>query len=357
MNYAQRLHDLRISLDKKKLDAFMTSHVPNIRYLSGFSGSNALFIVTNTASYFLTDFRYKEQIQNEVVADAKITGQGSLIELASKKKIFAAVHSIGCESDHLSVEQLQHAKKFTRYKRFRPVHGVVEHLRSAKEEEEIALLKKAVSISDAVFQKILGIIKPGITESDIAAEISYYQKKLGAENDAFETIVASGERSALPHGRASHKNIAIGEFVTLDFGCVVDGYHSDMTRTVCVGKPNSEMKKIYRIVLDAQQRAIDAVAADKKAKTIDAAARTHIASKGYGKYFGHSLGHGVGLEIHEPFRLSTASKDVLRSGNVVTVEPGIYLPKKFGVRIEDIVLVRENGCEILTSSPKEMIIL
>jgi Xaa-Pro aminopeptidase len=357
MNYAQRLQDLRISLTKKKLDAFLTSHLPNVRYLSGFSGSNALLIVTHTGSYFLTDFRYKEQIQTEVVAGVKITGLGSLVELASKKKIFSTVHSIGFESDHLSVEQFQQTGKFTRHKKLIPVRGIVEHLRSVKENEEIALLKKAVTITDAVFQKVLGIIKPGITESDIAAEISYVQRKLGAENDAFDTIVASGERSALPHGRASQKKIAYGEFVTLDFGCIVDGYHSDMTRTVCVGKPNSEMKSIYRIVLDAQQKALDAVAAGKKAKVIDAASRSHIASKGYGKYFGHSLGHGVGLEIHEPFRLSTTSKDVLRPGNVVTIEPGIYLPKKFGVRIEDMVVVRNEGHKILTSSPKEMIIL
>lgn len=357
MNYARRLQLLRDLLSEHSVDAFLTTHLPNIRYLSGFSGSNALLIVSKTASYFLTDFRYAVQIQDEVVADEKIVGQGSLFHLASKRKIFSPLRTMGFESDHLTVEQFEQAKKAAGRKEFRPLRGIVESLRAVKEVEEIAVIQKAVDITDAVFKKILGLIKPGVTESDIAAEISYFHKTMGAQNDAFDTIVASGERSALPHGRASNRTIANGDFVTLDFGCVVDGYHSDMTRTVCIGKPKAEMKKVYSIVLDAQQRAIEAVAVGKKAKVVDAVARTYIASKGYGKYFGHSLGHGLGLEIHEPFRLSTASKNVLRAGNVVTIEPGIYLPNNFGVRIEDVVVVRNGGCEILTSSPKKMIVL
>lgn len=357
MNYARRLQLLRDSLDNNNVDAFVTTHLPNIRYLSGFSGSNALFIVTNTASYFLTDFRYAAQIEDEVVADEKIVGQGTLFSLAARKKIFSSLRTLGFESDHLSVEQFEQAKKAAGQKEFRLLRGTVESLRAVKEEEEIALIQKAVTITDDVFKKILGIVKPGVVESDIAAEISYLHKKSGAQNDAFDPIVASGKRSALPHGRASNNTIANGDVVTLDFGCVVDGYHSDMTRTVCVGRPKAEVKKVYSIVLDAQQRAIEAVAVGKKAKVVDAVARTYIASKGYGKNFGHSLGHGLGLEIHEPFRLSAVSRDVLQTGNVTTIEPGIYLPNNFGVRIEDVVVVRRDGCKILTSSPKEMIVL
>jgi Xaa-Pro aminopeptidase len=201
------------------------------------------------------------------------------------------------------------------------------------------------------------MIKPGMTELEISAEISYLHKKHGAHNDAFDVIVASGVRGSLPHGTATSKTIENGEFITLDFGCVVDGYHSDMTRTICIGTPTAEMKKIYRIVLDAQQKASDAVRSGISSKKIDEIARKHIQSRGYGKYFGHSVGHGVGLEIHELPRVAPKSKERLTTGNVITIEPGIYIPKKFGVRIEDTVVVRERGCEVLTGSPKELIII
>lgn len=357
MNYPLRIRSLREILRAKKLDAFLTSYLPNVRYLTGFTGSNALVIVTRTATFFLTDFRYAEQVQGEVIADQKIFGSGSLVELVSKKKVLSSLGTIGLESDHLTIEQFEEWKKFAGKKSLKTLRGVIEQLRSAKEEDEIARIKKAVGVTDAVFKKILGMIKPGVLESDIAAEISYYHRKLGAEKDAFDTIVASGERSALPHGRASSKKIGKNEFVTLDFGCIYQGYHSDMTRTISVGKPMPEMKKIYTIVLDAQKKALDSIAVNKPAATIDAIARGYIAEKGYGKYFGHSLGHGIGLEIHETLRLASTNKDTLRDGNVVTVEPGIYLPKKFGVRIEDIMVVRNGGCENLTTSPKDLIVL
>ncbi|MBI2429138.1 MAG: aminopeptidase P family protein [Ignavibacteriales bacterium] len=279
------------------------------------------------------------------------------MERASKKKVFSSLDSIGIEKDHLTVTQFEELRKFARKKSLKLLRGSVEQLRSVKDDDEISLIRKAVSITDTVFSKVLGMIKPGVLESDIAAEISYFHRKFGAEKEAFDTIIASGERSALPHGRASSRKIGMNEFLTLDFGCIYEGYHSDMTRTVCVGKPNEEMKKIYTIVSDAQKNALDVIAAAKTARSIDAVARGHIASKGFGHYFGHSLGHGVGLEIHESLRLASTNKEKLRQGNVVTVEPGIYLPKKFGVRIEDIVVVRNEGCENLTTSPKELIVV
>lgn len=357
MNYTQRIAALRTELQKKKLDAFVSSFLPNIRYLTGFSGSNALYIVTASRSVFLTDFRYREQSQTEVHADEKIIGKGSLIEFAASKKIFSSLKRIGFEKAHLSVAQFSEMKKFVSGKKLVAAAGIVEHLRAVKDDDEIALIKKAVEITDRVFQKILGMIKPGISELDISAEISYLHKKFGAENDAFDTIVASGVRGSLPHGIATEKKIKNGEFVTLDFGCIYHGYHSDMTRTVCVGNPSADMKKVYRIVSDAQQKALKVAAPSVFAKKVDSAARSHIASKGYGKFFGHSLGHGVGLEIHEQLRLRSTSKEKLSAGNVVTIEPGIYLPRKFGVRIEDMVVIREKGCEVLTSSPKELVII
>ena len=357
MNYRQRVDALRKELRKKNLDAFISSHLPNICYLTGFTGSNALLVITHEVSLFLTDFRYNEQMQTEVTADEKIIGKGSLIEFGTKKKIFQHLKKIGVEKEHLSISDYEALGKSVKNKKLVVTQNIVENLRSVKDADEIGLLARAVEISDSVFKKIIGILKPGVSELDVSAEISNLHKKLGAEGDAFETIVASGERGSLPHGRATEKKIASSEFVTLDFGCVYRGYHSDMTRTVAVGKPSNEMKKIYQIVLDAQQKASDAVRENIPAKKIDSIARNHIASFGYGKYFGHSLGHGVGMEIHEQLRLSQISKEILRAGNVVTVEPGIYLPKRFGVRIEDIVVVRNNGAEILTTSPKELIVL
>jgi len=210
---------------------------------------------------------------------------------------------------------------------------------------------------DTVFKKILDSIRPGVRECDIAAEISYWHRKLGAECDAFDPIVASGKRGALPHARASEKIIRTGDMVVLDFGCQYRGYHSDLTRTIAVGKISAQMKKVYSIVLEAQRKAIDSVRSGVKARSVDAVARRHIRTCGFGRNFIHSLGHGLGIRIHESLRLSIVSKDVLQKGNVVTVEPGIYLPAYGGIRIEDDIVVRDNGCDILTTSPKELIIV
>jgi Xaa-Pro aminopeptidase len=357
MNYHLRIAALRTELQKKKIDAFLTVHLPNVRYLTGFSGSNALLFVTPSRTFFLTDFRYKDQISTEVTADEKIVGQGSLVDIAAKKHFFGRSAGIGYEKKHLSIGQFEEFTAKIGGKRLSATENIVEDLRGVKDDSELVQITKAVDITDAVFQKILGILKPGIRELDVSAEISYLHKKLGAEKDAFDTIVASGVRGALPHGAASGKRIDKGDFVTLDFGCIVNGYHSDMTRTVCIGRPTAEMKKVYSIVSEAQQKGLDAVAPGAPAKDVDAAARGHIAKRGYGRYFGHSLGHGVGLEIHENLRLASTYKKRLQQGNVVTVEPGIYLPNKFGVRIEDMAVVREHGCENLTVSPKELIVL
>ncbi len=356
-NFQRRIADLRSEMQRQKIDVFISSFLPTTKYLCGFHGSNGLLIVTKSKSYFLTDFRYDEIIQTEVSADVKIVMQGSLSKAASEKKIFSSLKNIAFEKDRLTVSEFENLKKNLSGKKLIPVSGIVENLRTVKDDAEIQTLKLAFSISDKVFQSIIGMIKPGMTELEISAEISYLHKKFGAQNDAFDVIVASGVRGSLPHGNATSKKIGNNEFVTLDFGCVMDGYHSDMTRTICVGKPTAEMKKVYRIVLDAQQKACDAVRSGIAAKKIDAIARKHIQSRGYGKYFGHSVGHGVGLEIHELPRIAPKSKEKLNSGNVITIEPGIYIPKKFGVRIEDTVVVRDRGCEILTGSPKGLIII
>lgn len=352
-----RISALRKIMLKEKLDAFVSSFLPTMHYLCGYTGSNGLLIVTHRGTYFFTDFRYQEIIQTNVKAEEKIIGKGSLIHVAVKNGFFSSIKKIGFEKEYLTVSNLETWKKFVDPKHLIPTAGIVENLRIIKDDAEIQTLKKAFAISDKVFMKMLGIIKPGLTELEISAEISYLHKKLGAENDAFDVIVASGVRGSLPHGTATNKKIRNGEFVTLDFGCIVDGYHSDMTRTICVGKPTAEMKKVYSVVFDAQKKACNAVRSGMSAKKIDGIARKHISSQGFGKYFGHSLGHGVGLEIHELPRVAPKSKEILSDGNVITIEPGIYIPKKFGIRIEDTVVVRENGSEVLTTSSKELIIL
>ena len=353
--YHPRIVAVRKSLLHHKLDAFVSSFLPTMRYLSGYSGSNGLLVVTNRSTFFFTDFRYEEIIQTEVVADSKCIGSGSLLKIAAEKKIFAGLKAVGFEKDRITVSDYDILKRFVDAKTLTATSGIVEALRSVKDETEIEMLKKAFAISDKAFEKILGMIKPGIRELELSAEISYLHKKYGAENDSFDVIVASGVRGSLPHGTASDKKIQQREFITLDFGCVTGGYHSDMTRTICVGSPTTEMKKVYQVVFDAHQRASEAVENGAVAKKIDSVARKHIASKGYGKYFGHSLGHGVGLEIHELPRVAPKSNDKLVTGNVITIEPGIYLPKKFGIRIEDTLVVREKGYEVLSGSPKELI--
>ncbi|HAP35014.1 MAG TPA: hypothetical protein DCQ28_03395 [Bacteroidetes bacterium] len=356
-NFRRRISDLRHEMQRQKVDAFISSSLSTMRYLCGFSGSHGLLVVTNSKTYFLTDFRYEEIVQTEVAADVTIVAQGSLSNAASKKKIFSSVKNIAFEKDRLFVAEFELLKKNLTGKKLIPISGIVENLRAVKDDDELRTLKRAFDISDAVFQTIIGKIKPGMTELEISAEISYLHKKHGAHKDAFDVIVAIRVRGSLPHGTATSKKIENGEFITLDFGCVVDGYHSDMTRTICIGTPTADMKKIYRVVLDAQQKASDAVRSGISSKKIDEIARKHIQTRGYGKYFGHSVGHGVGLEIHELPRVAPKSKERLTTGNVITIEPGIYIPKKFGVRIEDTVVVRERGCEVLTGSPKELIII
>jgi Xaa-Pro aminopeptidase len=356
-NFKKRISAIRDTIEKNDLDAFVTAFLPHVRYLTGFSGSNGLCVVTRSEVFFLTDFRYQQQIKAEVKGCKSFVVSGSLIEAAMKKNIFRRLKWIGFEREHLLYSSFSELKESLKSGRCVPVADVVEAVASVKDEEEISLIKHAAEITDNVCSEILSVLKPGIPEGDIGAEISYLHRKHGAEGDSFETIVVSGERGALPHGHPSTKKIKKGEMITLDFGCVYGGYCSDLTRTIALGNPTAELKKIYSIVLDAQRKALDEARSGITARALDSAARSYITSKGYGKYFGHGLGHGVGLQIHEPPKISAASTHTMQNGNVVTIEPGIYIPGTGGVRIEDDILIRENGCEVITSSPKELIVL
>jgi Xaa-Pro aminopeptidase len=355
--FERRLREVRRHLETSGLDAILVSHLPHVRYLTGFSGSNGLCVITPTAQFFFTDNRYREQSKSEVNGFEIIVTPDTLFKAARKRGTVNGKKKVGIEGEYLSVSTFENLEKLFPTASFFPKRLVIENIAAVKEESEIELIRQAAAITDKVFRKVVLVIKPGVRELDIAAEISYWHQRFGAEGDAFESIVASGIRGALPHGRATEKKIGKGEFVTLDFGCTYKGYNSDLTRTVAVGKPTERGRRIYRTVLEAQQKAIEATGPGVPARNLDRIARRHIREKGFGKYFSHSLGHGLGIEIHEPLRLSAKSKDVVRKGNVFTIEPGIYIKGFGGVRIEDDVVVRNSGCEVITKSSKELMIL
>ncbi len=340
------------------LDALIVSSLHNVRYLTSFSGSNALCVVKQKEAAFLTDGRYAEQIVGEVSRSFKrtITALG-LYEGLAKQRFLRGSKKVGFESHYVSYAQYRTMKKLCPSVSFVPTTDIVERLAILKDADEIAAIQKAVDISDKVFGEVLTMIKPGMEERTVAAEISYLHKRFGAEGDSFETIVASGPRGSLPHARASSKRIQKAEMVTLDFGCVVDGYNSDITRTIAVGKASRRAREIYKVVLDAQSEAIDAARGGMSARDLDAVARKQITRAGFGKYFIHSLGHGLGLHVHERPRISSLSKEYLQAGSVITIEPGVYIPGFGGVRIEDDILLTETGCRVLNRAPKELLVV
>lgn len=353
----KRLTAIRTMMKKFRFQALLVTDMAYVRYLTGFSGSSGLCVITAERQFFITDRRYEIQAPLEINGFTIIIAKQSLFPLIAEKMLIPKYARIGFENEHTTVADMKNLKKLLPGRRFIPDKRIIETITQIKDDGEIALIRYAVQITDKVFKKILTLIRPGIHEYDIAAEISYWHRKYGAECDAFDPIVASGERGALPHARASDKIIRRGEMVVLDFGCRYCGYHSDLTRTIAVGKPLAEMKKIYHIVLEAQKKAIDAVKNGVAARLVDAAARKYIQRTGKGRYFIHSLGHGLGINIHEPIRLSAFSNAILKTGNVITIEPGIYIPGSGGVRIEDDIVVCEKGCDVLTKSTKELVIV
>ena len=342
-------------MQREGLDAFVVSSPFHVRYLSGFSGSNSLCVVRRSGAYFLTDGRYRRQAAEEVKSFKRIIESIGLFEAIAKHRLLKGCKAVGFESNTVTFAQYRLLKRLLPGTSFVPTNDLVESIALVKEKEEVENIKAAIRISDRVFDEILPSIRSGVTELDVAAEIGYLHRKHGAEKDAFDSIVASGERGALPHARATAKKIRNGELVTLDFGCTFRGYNSDITRTIAVGRVSREARTIYDVVLDAQRASIDAAKGDMPAKDLDAVARQRIKKKGYGRNFIHSLGHGLGLQVHEPPRVSYLSKDQLRPGSVITVEPGVYVPGLGGVRIEDDVLLTSTGCEVLSSAPKELI--
>jgi Xaa-Pro aminopeptidase len=348
VDHQTRQRRLKKLLPAHRLDALLITHLPNVRYLCGFTGSAGAIVIGESKSVFFTDGRYKEQAALEV--------QGARVVVARKSPLAAAAEwlqpnarklglkTLGVEAEYLTVAERSRLKRaIPSGLRLRDAPPLVEQARSIKDGEEIERLRAAVLLGSSLFDVILKTIRPGVKETEVAAELEYEARRAGADGMSFETIIASGTRSALPHGRASEATIPRSGFVVCDFGVILAGYCSDMTRTV------------HEAVRDAQQAALGVVKAGVGASEVDQSARKLLQGRGLGRYFTHSTGHGVGLEIHESPRLAAGQKDVLQAGMVITIEPGAYLPGIGGVRIEDMVVVTEQGCEILTPTDKELI--
>jgi len=350
-----RLEKLRRFLKKQELDAVVINKVENLHYFSGFTGDDAVLVVSQKDAVLITDFRYMEQAKQQSKTFELIEHNKGLLPKTAEILMGLKLQNIGFEGNVLTYNDFSLLTKLLKGLTFKQAIEL-DSLRLIKDEQEIDLLKKAVEISDRAYEHILTILRPGISEIEIAAELENCMRRLGSEKPAFTTIVASGERGSLPHGVATDKLIVDGDFVTMDFGAVYKGYHSDITRTVCVGNANDKQRKIYDIVLKAQLLGVEKVQLGSAGQTVDTAVRRYIMDAGYGQFFGHGLGHGVGLEIHEFPRLSPSSTcEHLEENMIVTVEPGIYLPGWGGIRIEDTVLVTALGGQSLTQSNKQFV--
>lgn len=350
---AHRTAAARRSIARAGLDALLVSRPANIRYLCGYTGSAGLLLVTRRSSIFLTDFRYQEQVRREVSAGrCVIIRQDLFADLVTLPGI-RALRRVGFESQHLTFDRFDFLRKHLRP--VVPTVGMVERLREVKGPAEIGAIVRAAAIADRAFARIIREIRPSMTEAAIAERLEALMKTYGASRPSFETIVGSGPNGALPHARPGSRRVRRGDFIVLDFGAQYRGYCSDMTRTVVLGRPTDRHQRIYGIVAEAQRAGLDAVRAGVSGKAADAAARAVIDGAGFAKNYGHGLGHGVGMEVHELPRLSKLSDNVLQANAVVTVEPGIYLPGWGGVRIEDLVVVTAAGNRVLSRSPKQLI--
>ena len=359
MDYHGRQHRVSQALDARNLEALLVTHLPNVRYLCGFTGSaGALLVAADTCTFFFTDGRYREQAQTEAQGARVIVPRGPVLDAVARAVADSGVKTLGFESEHMSVATKAKLAHILRCRaRLRQTWRLVEDHRMVKQPAEVECLRAAVRLGSSLFDNAVAAIRPGVTERAVAAKLEYAARCAGADGMAFESIVAAGPRSALPHGLASSQPIPRRGFVTLDFGVILSGYCSDMTRTVYVGKPTARAQRLYHAVREAQEAAIEAVRPGSTVGEVDRAARGVLRRAGLARHFTHSTGHGVGLEIHEPPRLAREEREVLRPGMVITIEPGAYVPGYGGVRIEDMVVVTTTSCEVLTPTTKEFLTL
>ncbi|KZE80894.1 Xaa-Pro dipeptidase [Paenibacillus elgii] len=353
----QRIGRLRSLLEQKGLPALLITNATNRKYMTGFTGSAGYVLITTDRAVLLTDFRYVTQASEQAAGYEIIEHGPKVVESIHDLLRKWGIAKLGFEQTDLSYGTYSSYAEALGGIEFVPTGGLVELLRMIKDDEEIAVMQQAADLADRAFVHVLGLLKSGVKELDISLEIEMFVRKHGAASTSFETIVASGERSALPHGKASDKIIGTGEFVTLDFGAYYKSYCSDITRTVIVGTPTDKHRDIYKIVLEAQMEALERIKPGMTGKEADAVARDVIKRYGYGDHFGHGTGHGLGMEVHEAPRLSVQGDVVLAPGMVVTVEPGIYLPGFGGVRIEDDIVITETGNRRLTQSSKDLIVI
>ncbi len=352
--FGKRQAAARKVMESAEIDGVLFSSLENIRYLCGFTGSDGAFFLSREEGFFLTDSRYWTQSEEEVKSSKivhykkKMDGIVSLIlELESKK--------IGFEAASLPYASYKFlSEKIPKESVLVPLDRELKNLRAVKDRRELESIRAAIDIASKGLSHLRSILKEGLSENQAAQEMEFFMKRAGAETTGFDTIIASGKRAALPHGKASAKRIERQDFILIDFGSCFEGYHSDQTRTLVCGKPSSEQEKIYGIVKDAHDRAIERVRPGIPIHEVDAAARDHIRNLGYGEYFGHGTGHGIGLAVHEDPGVNWEDKTVVEEGMVFTIEPGIYIPDWGGVRIEDMVLVTSQGAEILTPLPTDL---
>jgi Xaa-Pro aminopeptidase len=349
-----RLTKLREALVTEGLDAILITQPENRRYLSGFTGSAGVLLISQDQAVLATDFRYYEQVEKQApdfrlakIMDKFKTLLPELVHEVGAKRV-------GFESAHLTVDQYKEWEEVAEGFELMPAKELVEGIRAVKDEDELGKIKQAIALADEALAHIVGFIEPGMTEKEVAWELEVFMRTHGAEKLAFDLIVGSGPNGAMPHATVSERVIQAGEPIVMDLGARIDGYNSDLTRTVCAGRPADKVKEIYDIVLEAQLAAEQGIRPGMTGKQADGIARQVIEEAGYGEHYGHGLGHGVGLAVHEKPGVGRLSEDVLGPDMVFTVEPGIYLPGWGGVRIEDIVVMREDGVEVLTQASKEL---
>jgi Xaa-Pro aminopeptidase len=354
----QRVTRLQQVLGTLDIEALLVTSRHNCHYISQFTGTSGALLITQQDAILLTDFRYLSQVAEQAPDFTLVEHLGSqLYQKVAEVCQQLGIHSLHFEAEALPFSEYDELRSLLQNILLHPTIKLIEELRANKEESELYLIKEAIHIAEVAFQQLLTELSPGITERRAALRLEWLMREGGASGLAFDMIVASGARSALPHGVATDKVLERGDLVTFDFGCFYQGYASDITRTIALGSCTTEEREIYEIVRLANERTIAGIRAGMLAKDIDAIAREFISQAGYGEQFGHGTGHGFGLEIHEYPRLGKLSDEKVTERMAVTIEPGIYLANRFGVRIEDDVFMKQDGCEVLTSLSKELIIL
>ncbi|MDZ7269005.1 MAG: aminopeptidase P family protein [candidate division KSB1 bacterium] len=350
-----RIERLRHSLREKGLAAMLISAPASVRYFFGFTGSNALGVITAERSLLVTDWRYRDQAAQEVEHAEVFIAYRDLFIPLKEKRALASAWRVGFEEHHFTCHQLAQLRKHFPQLKLLPTERLLSQLAVPKEAQELAALRQAAAFACRTWEAIQPYLQVGVSEADLAAEIIYRSRKAGSEADPFEPIVASGPRSALPHGRSTTRRLQPGDMVVIDFGCMCAGYVSDITRTIAVGEPPARLREAYQLVKEAGERVYAAVRPDMQAVALDQVARDYLKARGLGEQFNHALGHGLGLDVHMLPRIGPESKDVIPFGSVLAIEPGVYLPGLGGVRIEDDILVTAGGCEILTPISRELI--